>query len=204
LHGKDGSVDRLHNAYGTSTLTADAARLRYNRRALSQSPVTLRAQQRALVEEAIRETSEIRKWSLWAVNVRTNHIHTVVTANCTPERVVNAFKANSTRQLREAKCWNSERSPWSQGGSKRYLWTEDQLVKVKGINEKFSDDFTRWKADTAISVGASRNRMKQMRDDRQEQLKAVLTKAQWDKWTSMKSKAMEKRRKRWHGKTEKG
>src|SRR5260370_12304008 len=106
------SVDRFHNTYGTSTLRADAARLLYNQRALAQSPVTLRAKQRALVEEAIRETCEIRKWSLWAVKVRTNHIHTVVTANCKPKRVPHAFKANSTHALRQAQCWNSERSPW--------------------------------------------------------------------------------------------
>jgi len=78
----------------------------------------------------IRETCDIRKWSLWAVNFRTNHIHAVVTANCKPDPVLNAFKANSTRQMREAKCWNSERSPWAQGGSERYLWTEEQLVNA--------------------------------------------------------------------------
>ena len=99
LHGKSGSVDRFHRTHGTPTLAADAARLRYNRRALAQSPVTLRAKQRALVEEAIRETCEIRKWSLWTINVRTNHVHTVVTANCKPERALNAFKANATRKL---------------------------------------------------------------------------------------------------------
>jgi len=86
--------------------------------------------QRALVEEAIRETCEIRKWFLWAINVRTNHIHAVLTANCKPDRVLTAFKANSTRQMREKKCWKSERSPWSEGGSKRYLWTEEHLVNA--------------------------------------------------------------------------
>ena len=130
LHGKSGSVDRFHNTYGTPTLTADAARLRYNQRALSQSPVTLRAKQRALVEEAIRETCEIRKWSLWTINVRTNHVHTVVTANCKPERALNAFKANATRKLREAKRWDRDRSPWAHGGSKRYLWTEEKLANA--------------------------------------------------------------------------
>lgn len=130
LHGKTGSVDRFHNTYGTATLAADAARLHYNQRALSQSPVTLKVQQRALVKKAIRETCEIRKWSLWAANVRTNHVHAVVTADCKPERVLNALKANSTRQMREAKCWKSERSPWAEGGSKRYLWTEEQLLNA--------------------------------------------------------------------------
>ena len=130
LHGKRGSVDRFHNTYGTPTLPPDEARWRYNRSALVQPTVKLRARQRELVEQAIRETCGIRKWSLWAVNVRTNHIHTVVTANCKPDRVLNAFKANSTRQLREARCWDSERSPWAHGGSKRYLWTEEQLVNA--------------------------------------------------------------------------
>jgi len=130
LHGKEGSVDRSHNSYGTPKLAADGARFRYNRRSLARSPVKLYARQRVLVEQAIRETCEIRKWSLWAINVRTNHVHAVVTASCKPDRVLNAFKANSTRRMREAKCWESERSPWAEGGSKRYLWTEAQLVNA--------------------------------------------------------------------------
>lgn len=43
LHGKQGSVDRFHNAYGTPKLPADDARYRYNRRALAQPPVKLDA-----------------------------------------------------------------------------------------------------------------------------------------------------------------
>ncbi len=128
MHGKQGSVDRSHNAYGTPKLSADEARYRYNLSALVQPPAKLDARQRALVEHAIRETCEIRKWSFWAVNVRTNHIHAVVTANCKPERVLNAFKANATRKLREAKCWDSDRSPWAYRGSRKYLWTEKELL----------------------------------------------------------------------------
>ena len=128
LHGKQGSVDRFHNAYGTPKLPADDARHSYNRSALAQPPVKLDARHRALVEGAVRETCEIRKWSFWAVNVRTNHVHTVVTANCKPERVLGAFKANATRKLREAKCWDSDKSPWAYRGSRRYLWTEKELL----------------------------------------------------------------------------
>lgn len=128
LHGRQGSVDRFHHIYGTPKLPASEARWRYNRRALAQRPVRLLAKQRAVVQQAIRETCEIRKWSLWAVNVRTNHIHTVVTANCKPDRVLSAFKANATRKLREARCWDSDRSPWAYRGSRRYLWTEKELL----------------------------------------------------------------------------
>jgi len=128
LHGTHGSVDRSHRTYGTPKLSADAARHRYNRSALAQPPVKLDVRQRALVEQAVRETCEIRKWSFWGINVRTNHVHTVVTANCKPERVLSAFKANATRKMREAECWHRDRSPWAYRGSRRYLWTEKELL----------------------------------------------------------------------------
>jgi REP element-mobilizing transposase RayT len=130
LHGRAGSVDRFHKIYGTPKLPADRARWRYNRRALMQRPVRLGSRQRKLIENAIRETCNIRAWCLWAINVRTNHVHVVVTAHCRPARVMSAFKANATRKLREANAWRSERSPWAEGGSKRYIWTEEQLANA--------------------------------------------------------------------------
>ena len=43
----------------------------------------------------------MRNWLLQAINVRTNHVHTVVSATRKAGLVLNAFKANATRQLRE-------------------------------------------------------------------------------------------------------
>ena len=64
------------------------------------------------------------------MNVRTNHIHTVVSAQCKPEKILIAFKANATRKLREAGCWKSNDSPWADRGSKKYLWTEEDVVNA--------------------------------------------------------------------------
>jgi REP element-mobilizing transposase RayT len=80
------------------------------------------------VAKAIRETCTIRKWLLWAFNICTNHVHTVVSANCKPKWILNAFKANATRTMREADCWHSENRPWIRRGSKRYLWTGQQML----------------------------------------------------------------------------
>ncbi|MDQ2921832.1 MAG: transposase, partial [Acidobacteriota bacterium] len=124
LHGMAGSVDRFHNIYGTPTLPSNEPRRQYNFRSLAQKPVTLDSKKRKAVESAIRETCEIRKWSLWAFNIRTNHVHSVVSANCRPKPILIAFKANATRKMREAGYWLSERSPWVRRGSRRYLWTE--------------------------------------------------------------------------------
>jgi REP element-mobilizing transposase RayT len=130
LHGQGGSVDRFHNVYGEPKLPANEQRRRYNQRLLAHRPVKLSSNARGSVELAIRETCEIRRWSLWAFNVRTNHVHTVVSANTKPKNVLSALKANATRLLREAGQWRSERSPWARKGSKRYLWTEQQLINA--------------------------------------------------------------------------
>jgi len=97
---------------------------------LAQPPIKLSSKVRKTVELAIRETCDVRKWSLWAFNVRTNHVHTVVSANAKPDCIRSAFKANATRMLREAGYWREEQTPWARKGSKRYLWTEQDLLNA--------------------------------------------------------------------------
>jgi len=128
LHGdKRGSVDRVHNRYGTPRIPANQRWQEYNEQLRKRSPVKLDLPKRAAVEEAIRETCRIRNLTLWAINVRSDHVHAVVTAGCRPHQVLNAFKANATRRLRNAGCCRSDEKPWVRGGSKKYLWTERQL-----------------------------------------------------------------------------
>jgi len=128
LHGDErGSVDRYHRIYGTSMVPPSALRRKHDHELLKQPPVTLNSRQRAVIESAIRETCRIRRWQLWTVNVRTNHVHAVVSADKRPESVLSALKANATRAMRAAGLWTSELSPWEFRGSKRYLWDEKQL-----------------------------------------------------------------------------
>jgi hypothetical protein len=94
LHGdRRGSVNRFHNRFGTPRLPQNEGWKEYNKDALKQSQVRLGSRQRRAIEEAIRETCKIRKWDFWTTNVRTNHIHTVVSAKCKPEGILAAFKA---------------------------------------------------------------------------------------------------------------
>lgn len=78
----------------------------------------------------MRETCKIRNWGFWTTNVRSNHVHTVVSALCKPEKVRGALKANATRKLREAGCWRSGKSPWVDKGSMKYLWTESDVINA--------------------------------------------------------------------------
>ena len=127
LHGDErGSVDRNHNIYGRPRLGPERARVRYEKSICVENPYALTLC-RESVERAIRETCRIRQWCLWAVNVRTNHVHAVITASSSSKKLRAALKANATRTMREDRCWNDEGSPWAHRGSRRNLWTEAQL-----------------------------------------------------------------------------
>ncbi|MFN0138938.1 MAG: transposase [Pyrinomonadaceae bacterium] len=130
LHGDErGSVNRHHNRYGTSKIRPEQKWRKINSTRLLGEPITLNSKQRACVRNAILETCRIREWTIMALNIRTNHVHVVVTALGKPPGIVlNAFKANSTRLMRDRKYWSSDRSPWVDKGSTRYLWNEESVI----------------------------------------------------------------------------
>jgi len=114
LHGDErGSIDRVNNGYQTPYISPNSNWHAHNKKQLGSEPITLNAAQRNAVERAIRETCEKRKWLLHAVNARTNHVHSVITAGKPPGVMLNALKANATRIMREKGLWLSTRSPWS-------------------------------------------------------------------------------------------
>ncbi len=131
LHGDErGSVDREQNVYGTPFLPRDEAREDEERSRLKHPPVTLNEAARAAVEHTIPQVCQYRGWSLGALSVRTNHVHAVVAAACRPEKILIDFKAYSTRGLKEAGIWKSKTSPWTEHGSRRYLWKEDNVARA--------------------------------------------------------------------------
>jgi hypothetical protein len=112
LHGDPrGSVDRFHNRYGTPKLPPNKMRQQYEAGLLKRSPVRLTVKQREAAADGIREICKRRNWSLWVVNVRTNHAHAVVTASCDSKKVRAALKANATKVMRERGCWPDSQSP---------------------------------------------------------------------------------------------
>ena len=131
LHGDErGSVDRFHNQYGAPYFPPNDARQQQSETRLKHAPVVLDEEQRESVSQAIRETCDLRKWLLRALNVRTNHVHAVLSTDVRPELTLNALKANATRSMKEAGCWNGDLSPWARNGSKLYLWTEEELANA--------------------------------------------------------------------------
>src|SRR5687768_9767227 len=122
-------VDRRHRRFGAPMLPLNPLRQNYERNLLKAKPVKLTMERRKAVERGIREACIIRKWHLWAFNIRTNHVHVVLSANCGSRMVRATLKANATRAMRESGCWESQRTPWAAKGSRRFLWTEEQLIE---------------------------------------------------------------------------
>jgi REP element-mobilizing transposase RayT len=132
LHGdKRGSIDRFHNRYRSPYKSPNKNWQRENESLLKTEPLILKARERKSIESAIRDTCTRRQWRLQAINVRTNHVHTVVSATRHKAGLVlNAFKANATRQLRQDGLWAHSFSPWADKGSKRKLWNEQSVAKA--------------------------------------------------------------------------
>ena len=109
---------------GTSYLPANAARLAFERSELAGGAFSLSNEARENVDATIREHCELRTWNLHALNVRTNHVHLVVSAHVDPETIMGQCKAWASRRLREAGLVEDRAKVWTRHGSTRYLNSE--------------------------------------------------------------------------------
>jgi REP element-mobilizing transposase RayT len=99
----------------------DPQREELAREHMTEPAVLLTPTQRALVEQTIRAHCEIRKWHLHAINVRSNHIHVVVTADRDANEAMNQFKAWCSRKLSDAA---GLQSPVARKAGRRRWFTE--------------------------------------------------------------------------------
>lgn len=97
--------------------------------------------ERALVEATIEDYCVRRRWILYAVNCRTNHLHIVVGAHRKPEQMRAQFKAWCTRRLKELAVERGQSATvrenrWAERGSQRYINDEPSLAdSVVYVNE---------------------------------------------------------------------
>src|SRR6266496_3923679 len=82
LHGDDrGSYRRTHGVIsGVSRIPVRPGLKKAETTQLKHPPVTLDLKRRAVVEKAVREVCLHRNYRLRAINVRSNHIHAIVSA----------------------------------------------------------------------------------------------------------------------------
>jgi len=106
--------------------------VRSETQALNNPPLLFSPEQRLIVEQALRDLCFARHWLLHEVNVRSNHVHIVVTATETkPEKVMGDLKAKATRVLRKMKIVTETQKPWTEHGSTRYLFTQEEFDNAR-------------------------------------------------------------------------
>src|SRR3989442_4560010 len=98
------------------------------RRRMKQKPYSLDQPRRSIVRDSVIEVCRHRKWSLFALHVRTNHLHSIVGAPLPPEPVMDDFKEYSSRNLNLARIDPEKRRRWARHGSTDYLWTRERFL----------------------------------------------------------------------------
>lgn len=123
-----GSTDDLHNLYGTPPAPADVQKLGEAEDSMTHAPMLLCEDSRVLVAATVREHCEFKRWTLHALNVRTNHVHVVVRYEGDPNVPLGQFKSWTTRRLREAGLCAPDQPVWTRRGSTRYLWKPEHVL----------------------------------------------------------------------------
>lgn len=124
LHGDERtSVKRDGwNHFGHPRYRPNASLESWMRAEMNGDPVLFCETMRNIADVAVRDLCKHRGYSLYALNVRSNHLHAVIAAAMKPERIADAVKAAVTKSLRLAGYFSMEAKVWSRGRSRRYLW----------------------------------------------------------------------------------
>jgi hypothetical protein len=128
LHGDArGSVDRFHNRHGAAFVAPNVEYLAVRQADLREEPLLITPAMRGILVNTIEQHCGYRGWHLFARNVRTNHIHAVISAAGEPAHMLKDLKAYLTRALRRGGAIGDRKRVWAEGGSKRYLFTDDAV-----------------------------------------------------------------------------
>jgi len=124
LHGNEkGSVDRHgFNIFGTPRMFQSQILNDFMKQEMKEQLVLFDKAERVCVLAAVKEVCDFRGYELLAVNIRSNHLHAVVSANTKPDKITNEFKAYATRSLRQSGLIEKDKTVWARGKSRRYLW----------------------------------------------------------------------------------
>ena len=88
---------------------------------MAEPPVRLNDEQRQIVTQTIQDHCRIRGWQLHAVNVRSNHVHVVLTCTCPAEQARDQLKQWTARRQSDHAGLTT---PVARKAGRRRWWTE--------------------------------------------------------------------------------
>ena len=118
-----GWVNR-HRKGGVIVETPCPALESYARDLMKDPPVVLDLKMREAADAAMRQACRELRWTIHALDVRSNHVHVVVTAcNARPGKVMGILKVRGTQALNALRLGGDRDRWWTRDGSKRILTT---------------------------------------------------------------------------------
>ncbi len=123
LPGRSGYISRHQNQFNAPLPRLSSHLARSAKQAMPPAtPYLLDHPRRLAVLQSIQQVADYHGWTLWAAHVRTNHVHVVISAPQTPERVAAILKAYAGRALNLITQPIIHSSHWARHASTRYLW----------------------------------------------------------------------------------
>ncbi len=116
------------NRFGAPYAEHDPTLSRDDARRMRGEPFVLTPEMRDVVRDAIIAVCEHRGWRTHAVNVRSNHVHVVLTSDAHANKTLAGLKAWTTRKLRESGLVRAAQSVWTTHGSTRHLFDTASLA----------------------------------------------------------------------------
>jgi REP element-mobilizing transposase RayT len=105
-----------------------------------QPAYSLDEPRREMVLQAIVDRSLQRGWALIAAHIRTNHVHVILAADATPERIMNDLKSYASRVLNHSGLDRPNRKRWARHGSTRWLRNRQNIeTAIRYAIEKQGD-----------------------------------------------------------------
>lgn len=135
LHGDERlSVSRAQNVYQSPKINPNT-NLKNQMQALQkQSSIIFTHLQGEIILNAAVDTCNQQGWRLYALHIRSNHVHLTVKADCKPESVMTKIKSRATFFLRKHSEFSKDQKIWSRHGSTKYIWSPESLY--------YSSDYT--------------------------------------------------------------
>jgi REP element-mobilizing transposase RayT len=128
LPGQSGTINRDQNLFGAPIPEENPVKEVEAKHKMKQKPYLLDAVRREVLLNSLHQVCAHRNWMLFAAHVRSNHVHVVVGADESAERVMNTFKAYASRELNATGLDSQDRHRWARHGSTRHLYTKDSIT----------------------------------------------------------------------------
>jgi REP element-mobilizing transposase RayT len=104
---------------------------------MAEAAVRLGPEQRQIVTQTIQDHCRLRSWQLRAVNVRSNHVHVVLTCPCSGEQARDQLKQWASRRLSDHAGLKTgvarkagRRRWWTEGGDARPIDDESYFANA--------------------------------------------------------------------------